>query len=89
MRIWYNFFHVAVAESPLTMGKYSVQKVDATSPSKELKKIMDKYEVYGLPTIIFINTKGKVVKELTLTGFEKASLFIKRMDRVYENTEKP
>ncbi len=69
--------------------QFTMIKVDATSPSKELKKITDKYEVYGLPTIIFINTKGEVVRELTLTGFEKASLFIKRMDRVYENTEKP
>ena len=65
-------------------SQFTMIKVDATSPSKELKKITDQYEVYGLPTIIFINPKGKVVKDLTLTGFEKASLFIKRMDQVYK-----
>ncbi len=63
---------------------FTMLKVDATSPSKELKKITDKYKVYGLPTIIFLNSQGEVVKELTLTGFEKASLFAKRMDQLLE-----
>ena len=62
--------------------KFIMLKVDATSPSKELKKITDRYEVYGLPAIIFINSQGKILKDLTLTGFEKASLFKKRMDKV-------
>ena len=63
---------------------FTMIKVDATSPSKELKKITDQYEVYGLPTIIFINSKGEVLKDLTLTGFEKASLFTRRMDQLID-----
>ena len=67
-------------------SQFTMIKVDATSPSKKLKKITNQYEVYGLPTIIFINPKGDVVKNLTLTGFEKAPLFIKRMDQAYKKT---
>ena len=68
---------------------FTMLKVDATSPSKELKVITDKYEVYGLPTIIFINSKGEVIKDLTLTGFEQAAPFSKRMDQLIEEKEKP
>lgn len=56
-------------------------KVDATSPFDELVDWQQKYEVYGLPTMIFVDETGTVRKDLTLTGFEEAKLFIKRMDQ--------
>ena len=61
--------------------KFKMLKVDATFPFKELSGWQKSYEVYGLPTMIFINSKGKVQKDLTLTGFEKAESFIKRMEQ--------
>ncbi len=60
-------------------------KVDATSPFDELSDWQQTYEVYGLPTMIFIDASGIVRKDLTLTGFEEAELFLKRMDSVLKN----
>lgn len=59
-------------------------KVDATSPFKELNDWQQTYEVFGLPTMIFIDKNGKVLTDLTLTGFEEAELFIKRMEQALQ-----
>lgn len=59
-------------------------KVDATSPFDELADWQQTYNVYGLPTMIFINKEGVVREDLTLTGFEEAPLFIKRMEQTLE-----
>ncbi len=60
-------------------------KVDATSPFPELNDWQKVYKVHGLPTMIFINKKGEVIEDLTLTGFEEAELFEKRMLEALKN----
>ncbi|MBI5815633.1 MAG: thioredoxin family protein [Nitrospinae bacterium] len=45
----------------------------------ELKK---RYNVAGVPTIVFIDSSGAEKPELRLTGFEEAELFVKRMESV-------
>ncbi len=62
--------------------KFVMLKVDATTPFDELTEWQQTYEVYGLPTMIFIDSKGNVHKDLTLTGFEESKAFIKRMKSV-------
>jgi len=77
-----------VKESVVKRSKsFMMLKVDATEDFEGLKEIQNQYEVFGLPTMIFIDKNGNVVKEQTLTGFEKAELFIKRMDGVSEETQ--
>lgn len=51
-------------------------KIDLT---KENKSISDKFNIKGLPVVIFINAKGEEIKELRVTGFLKPEEFIKRM----------
>ena len=67
--------------------KFAMFKVDATIPSPELEKVTDYFEVYGLPTILFIDSRGEVVRDLTLSGFESAELFQKRMDRITDQSK--
>ena len=62
--------------------EFVMLKVDATTPFDELTEWQKTYKVYGLPTMIFIDAKGEVREDLTLTGFEEADLFIKRMQKV-------
>jgi thiol:disulfide interchange protein DsbD len=62
--------------------EFVMLKIDATSPFEELTDWQQKYKVYGLPTMIFIDSSGRVREDLTLTGFEEAADFAKRMDRV-------
>lgn len=54
-------------------------KVDASENFPELADLQKRYEVYGLPTIIFINKQGVVEKELTLTGFEEIEPMMTRL----------
>jgi thioredoxin:protein disulfide reductase len=54
-------------------------KVDASENFPELADLQKKYEVYGLPTIIFIDKTGNVMKELTLTGFEEIEPMMTRL----------
>ena len=63
---------------------FAMLKVDATTPFDELPEWQKAYSVYGLPTMIFINSKGKVLKDLTLTGFEEAPLFKVRMEKTQQ-----
>ncbi|MCC6137840.1 MAG: protein-disulfide reductase DsbD [Bdellovibrionaceae bacterium] len=54
-------------------------RVDATEHFEGLDELQKKYEVYGLPTIIFINSKGDFRKDLSLTGFEDVDNFLNRL----------
>ena len=74
----FTFSKKTVAEKS---KEFVMLKVDATSPFDELLDWQQKYKVYGLPTMIFIDAKGKVLEDLTLTGFEEAPDFLKRMEK--------
>lgn len=54
-------------------------RVDATEHFQGLDELQKRYEVYGLPTIIFIDRKGQFRKDLSLTGFEEAPPFVERL----------
>ncbi|MGE3972954.1 MAG: cytochrome c biogenesis protein CcdA [Bdellovibrionales bacterium] len=54
-------------------------KLDATNSTDEVNRLKNLYRVVGLPTMIFFDSNGKEKKELTLTGFENADAFLKRM----------
>ncbi|MNL24962.1 Thiol:disulfide interchange protein DsbD precursor [compost metagenome] len=56
-------------------------KFDATSENAELKALKKKYNIQGLPTVIFINPHGVWIDALTLTQFEKPDAFLKRMEK--------
>lgn len=61
--------------------KFVLLKVDATESFEGLDELQKKYEVYGLPTIAFINKKGEFQKELSLAGFEEIKPFMERMKK--------
>jgi thioredoxin:protein disulfide reductase len=55
---------------------FNTIKIDLT---KENKTISDKYNIKGLPVVIFMNAKGEEIKELRVTGFLKPEEFINKM----------
>lgn len=61
--------------------KFLLLKFDATFDSSEVQRLKKKFKVVGLPTLIFYDNQGQWRQDLTLTGFENAASFIKRMDR--------
>ena len=58
-------------------------KVDASKITDEIKTLQKRYEVVGLPTVIFIDGSGVVKKDLTLTGFEEPANFLTRMSKAF------
>lgn len=61
---------------------FTLLKFDATKDSSDLSELKKKYQIKGLPTIIFYNAKGELLQNLTLTEFENKENFLKRLDKV-------
>ncbi|MCK6518109.1 thioredoxin family protein [Myxococcota bacterium] len=54
--------------------------IDATSDKDpKVQALLKKYDVKGLPTVLFLKPDGAVISKLTLTGFEPADKFLPRM----------
>jgi thiol:disulfide interchange protein DsbD len=62
------------------MNKFVLFKVDATESTDEINAYTTKYNIVGLPTLLFFQAGGKALPELSLTGFEEAGAFAKRLD---------
>jgi len=61
--------------------KFVLLKVDATETFPGLDELQKRYDVFGLPTIAFINAKGELQKDLSLAGFEEIKPFMERMKK--------
>jgi thiol:disulfide interchange protein DsbD len=55
---------------------------DSTQSAEELTALKKKYGILGLPTILFFDSQGKWREDLTLTGFEDADSFLKRLEQL-------
>jgi thiol:disulfide interchange protein DsbD len=54
-------------------------KIDATNESPEVDRLKKKYQVMGLPTMIFYDSSGQIRSDITVTGFMEAEDFLARM----------
>lgn len=59
-------------------------KVDMTRSNDQNTKLSRKYEVRGLPTVVFLNTEGVEIKELRISGFVTAREMIRRLDKAQD-----
>jgi thiol:disulfide interchange protein DsbD len=64
--------------------QFLLLRYDATNSSAELDALKEKYDIVGLPTLLFFNSKGELQKDLTLTAFEEAEPFVQRMNTALE-----
>ena len=48
---------------------YTLVKFDATEDNEKIQQVLKKYDIKGLPTVLFINRNGVLLKELTFTQF--------------------
>lgn len=56
-------------------------RVDATNTGDpKVDTLITKYDLIGLPTIIFLNKKGQEIKKLRVEGVVSAAKFIKRLE---------
>jgi len=55
-------------------------KADLTKfQSEETNNLRIKYQIKGVPTIVFLDKNGREIENLRLTGFEEAEQFMERM----------
>ncbi len=55
-------------------------KIDCTNTNDpKIKQLWAKYGIVGLPTIVFIDKNGVVMKDKTITGFVKAEEFLRTL----------
>jgi thiol:disulfide interchange protein DsbD len=60
-------------------------KADLTQfKSEEVTSLRRKYDIKGVPTIVFLNGDGIELSELRLIGFENAESFLNRIKRINE-----
>jgi thioredoxin:protein disulfide reductase len=49
--------------------QFKLVKIDATEDLPEIQKILEEYQIKGLPTVLFINRKGEILSDLSFTQF--------------------
>lgn len=62
-------------------ANFVLLKFDATKDSDQMRYLKSKYNIQGLPTVIFYNSQGTWLSGITLTNFESAPKFLKRMEK--------
>jgi thioredoxin:protein disulfide reductase len=62
---------------------FSKLKVDATNPdTEEALEPIERFEILGVPTVLFLDPTGKEVPKTRITGFVPAREFLKRLEPV-------
>ncbi|TLD41346.1 MAG: Cytochrome c-type biogenesis protein DsbD, protein-disulfide reductase [Candidatus Jettenia ecosi] len=55
-------------------------KIDSTNTNDpRVKQLWNKYGIVGLPTVVFVNKDGTVLKDKTITGFVNAQEFLQTL----------
>jgi len=57
-------------------------KLDATEEDDAMNALFEKYKVLGLPTVVFIDSNGKILDDPRVTGFVPPKRFLKLMRAV-------
>ncbi len=65
------------------LSRFVVATVDLTrDDTPEYARLQEKYAFPGLPYVVFYDSKGKLISELTVTGFRKPEAFLAILQRV-------
>jgi thiol:disulfide interchange protein DsbD len=65
------------------LERFELFKADLTSfESEPVRDLRDRFDIIGVPTIVFIDSSGTELTELRLYGFEPATVFLERLSRV-------
>jgi thiol:disulfide interchange protein DsbD len=59
-------------------------KVDLTSfQSEQTSRLRERFDIKGVPTILFLSSSGEEISDIRLTGYEEADLFLERLKSIY------
>jgi thiol:disulfide interchange protein DsbD len=70
-------------------AKFSMIKVDLTKEANpDVLHLLKKYDVKGVPTVIFLNSSGNEIKELQIIDYVPGKEFLPRMSKALEEESK-
>jgi thioredoxin:protein disulfide reductase len=65
------------------LDRFALFKADLTDDDSALvQELRERYDVYGVPTVVFLDDAGREQADLRLTGFEPPEPFLDRLKRV-------
>ena len=59
-------------------------KVDVTNPTEQTQEPIERFEVVGVPTILFLDSKGREVPNSRITGYVPPAEFLKILKKVQD-----
>ncbi len=64
------------------MRRFLLLRMDMTNPSPEHREIASYYGVVGFPTVLFLDSRGRLVKDCRVVGFMEPARFLEVLRRV-------
>ena len=74
-----TFSNPAVASE---VQRFTRIKADVTQNNENNQALLQRYGVVGPPTVIFLDGRGRELRDLRLVGFEKADEFLARLKKI-------
>ncbi len=67
-----EFEHITFADGAVKaeMAKMRLLRIDVTDPTTEQQQVLDKFQVLGLPTLLFFRPNGDEMTQSRVTGFQ-------------------
>lgn len=64
------------------LSQFHMLQIDMTKTNADDLAVMEKYDVLGLPTIMFFDVSGTELTQLRVTGFQNAKQFSAHLDKI-------
>jgi len=71
------------------LKKFNLVRINiSNNPEIEIKSLIQKWQIRGVPTIIFLDHTGNIINDLTLIGFENPNEFLIRLPIILKKNNK-
>ena len=64
------------------LSQFHMLQIDMTKTNADDLAVMEKYDVLGLPTIMFFDVNGTELTQLRVTGFQNAKQFSAHLTKI-------
>lgn len=68
-------------------SSFIAAKIDNTEMNEKSSALLQKYNIVGLPTIIFLDAQGKLMNNLTISGYHNESDMLKTLKQAKQLVE--
>jgi thiol:disulfide interchange protein DsbD len=69
--------------------EFVMVRVDCTSPDAKCTALTERFKVSGLPTVVFLSSKGEEIDSLRVVGFLGSAVMLNRMEEALARWQSP